>query len=368
MNKLCLNLDTKLTWEHFIEIFNYSHKYVDTYKINLAFIKDDELIKKITHYLSYLKNKLVILDAKYGDIQNTNKYHANYCETLCINGVTLNPFGGLKTLKPFTEIPDILPYIWLQSTETELNLFQEVYKDNILNFAKKTDSGIICPSHMIPNIRKQYPNLPILCPGIGYQGGKIKNEYSHVTYCVGRSILKAKDPEGELCLLRVKINNSNTLNKLKHHGCVLKDDVVLSSGIQSNVYYDLRKAFGCPSTRKALMYQLQKEFKEFEDIGNIISVHSGGTSWGSALAFTLDKNFAYLRSDVKAHGTKSLIEGSYDKNAGKTLLIDDVVTTGNSINNAKSVLETIGINCDYTYVILDRSKGAYMGSYLLFVD
>ena len=368
MNKLGFNLDLRnLTWEQFIEIFNYSHKYVDVYKINVAFIKDNELIKKISHYLSYSKGKSVILDAKYGDIENTNKYYANYCETLCINGVTLNPFGGLETLKPFTE-SSIPSYIWLQSTETELNILQKNYRNSILKFAKDEDTGIICPSNMIPEIRKQYPNLPILCPGVGHQGGKIKDEYNHITYCVGRSVLNAKDPEGELCLLRAKINNSNTLNKLKYHGCVLKHDVVLSSGIQSNVYYDLRKAFGCPSTRKALMYQLQKEFKEFKDIGNIISVHSGGTSWGSALAFTLDKNFAYLRSDVKTHGTKSLIEGSYDKNAGKTLLIDDVVTTGNSINNAKSILNTIGINCDYTYVILDRSKGVYQGSYLLFVD
>lgn len=368
MNKLCLNLDLyNLTWEQFIEIFNYSHKYVDVYKINLAFIKDSELIKKISHYLCCSKNKLVILDAKYGDIENTNKYYANYCDFLSINGVTLNPFGGLKTLKPFIE-SSILPYIWLQSTETELNILQKTYRDSILKFAKQEDTGIICPSHMIPNIRKEYPNLPILCPGIGHQGGKIKNEYSHITYCVGRSVLKAKDPERQLRLLRVRINKSNTLNKLRHHGCILKHDVVLSSGRQSNIYYDLRKAFGCPPTRKALMYQLQKEFKEFKDIGNIISVHSGGTSWGSALAFTLDKNFAYLRSDVKDHGTKSLIEGSYDKNAGKTLLIDDVVTTGNSINKAKSILNRIGINCDYTYVILDRSKGVYRGSYLLFVD
>jgi uridine monophosphate synthetase len=48
----------------------------------------------------------------------------------------------------------------------------------------------------------------------------------------------------------------------------------------------------------------------------------------------------FKRKDVKAHGTKNMVEGFYNRN-DICLLIDDVITSGISI------METVEVNVSY---------------------
>jgi len=45
----------------------------------------------------------------------------------------------------------------------------------------------------------------------------------------------------------------------------------------------------------------------------------------------------FKRKDVKAHGTKNMIEGAYKKNE-KCLIVDDVITSGISIMETVEVI------------------------------
>ena len=48
----------------------------------------------------------------------------------------------------------------------------------------------------------------------------------------------------------------------------------------------------------------------------------------------------FKRKDVKAHGTKNMVEGYYKRN-DKCLLVDDVITSGISI------METVEVNVSF---------------------
>ena len=55
-----------------------------------------------------------------------------------------------------------------------------------------------------------------------------------------------------------------------------------------------------------------------------------------------EKSMIFKRKDVKAHGTKNMIEGVYKKD-DKCLIIDDVITSGISI------METVDVRT-YQYI------------------
>jgi orotate phosphoribosyltransferase len=65
-----------------------------------------------------------------------------------------------------------------------------------------------------------------------------------------------------------------------------------------------------------------------------------------------------IRDHRKEHGTKKLIEGHFPKEKGaKVALIDDVITTGNSISKAIEIVEGEGCKVEKVVVLLDRQQG-----------
>ena len=65
-----------------------------------------------------------------------------------------------------------------------------------------------------------------------------------------------------------------------------------------------------------------------------------------------------VRKATKEHGTQRQIEGPALKGGSRVILVDDVATTGNSLVEAKQVLDKIGVEVDTAIVIVDRCEGA----------
>ena len=65
--------------------------------------------------------------------------------------------------------------------------------------------------------------------------------------------------------------------------------------------------------------------------------------------------FAMIRKEARKHGTNSRIEGAL---GNKILVIEDVATTGGSIEDAVSVLREEGSEVDTALVVVDREEGA----------
>jgi orotate phosphoribosyltransferase len=128
---------------------------------------------------------------------------------------------------------------------------------------------------------------------------------------------------------------------------------ILSSGATSDIYIDFRKAPSHPFLWKQLVELVAEKINKL-DFDYICGVPHGAVPLATALAQRLQMPLLMLRKKAKIHGTKQMIEGEY-KHGKPVLLIEDVVTTGKSLNDAKKVLEENKLVVNDTFCLFNRS-------------
>jgi uridine monophosphate synthetase len=88
----------------------------------------------------------------------------------------------------------------------------------------------------------------------------------------------------------------------------------------------------------------------------IAAIPYAGLPIGIALALELDRPLIYPRREVKEHGTRRAIEGAFEP--GETaLLVDDLITRGDSKLEAIAPLEAAGLTVHDVLVLIDREQG-----------
>jgi orotate phosphoribosyltransferase len=65
-----------------------------------------------------------------------------------------------------------------------------------------------------------------------------------------------------------------------------------------------------------------------------------------------------VRKAAKEHGTQRQVEGPALQANMRVILVDDVATSGKSLIEAKSVLDSMKVKVDRAIVIVDRNEGA----------
>ncbi|MDB4334973.1 orotidine-5'-phosphate decarboxylase [bacterium] len=204
---LCVGLDTDIQKipRHLLDVsdplFAFNKEIIDqtadvtvAYKPNLAFyesmgVKGWVSLEKT---VNYIKNEhpdiFVIADAKRGDIGNTsNMYAKAFFDTMDFDSVTVAPYMGEDSVKPFmTYLGKWVILLALTSnkgaadfqymTEGGEKLFEKVIKtskewgteDSLMYVVGATKA------EMLSDIRKIIPNHFLLVPGVGAQGGSLK--------------------------------------------------------------------------------------------------------------------------------------------------------------------------------------------------
>jgi len=146
-----------------------------------------------------------------------------------------------------------------------------------------------------------------------------------------------------------------------HQNDIIKfGDFTLASGKKSSYYIDLRLVASFPHIFRKMIKNLQKLVSEktgLDNFDSLVSVPTGGLVIGSALAIETVKPLIYVRDKPKDYGTTKSIEGKIFSGM-KVALIDDVITTGNSVINAIKQLKDAGLSISDVYVIINRLEGA----------
>lgn len=201
---LCVGLDTDLTKipQHLLSgadpIFAFNKAIIDatrdhcvSYKINTAFyeasgLKGWEAMEKTVKYIG--TDHFTIADAKRGDIGNTSDQYAKaFFETLPFDAITVAPYMGEDSVKPFLQYENKWAIV-LGLTSNKGAADFELQKagdsllyEKVLTTVSQWGSpdnlmfvvGATQPDEFI-NIRKLTPGHFYLVPGVGAQGGSLK--------------------------------------------------------------------------------------------------------------------------------------------------------------------------------------------------
>lgn len=131
----------------------------------------------------------------------------------------------------------------------------------------------------------------------------------------------------------------------------------LTSGRLSSYYVDLRIIPSFPGAfRKTVESYVQLIQNEVGKVEAIAGVPTAGLPYASAVAYTLGKPFLYPRMEEREHGRKMLIEGVLPPGKHVTML-DDLITTGNSITKAADIVRNEGGVVEDAVVLIDRLEG-----------
>jgi orotidine-5'-phosphate decarboxylase len=207
---LCVGLDADITKipQHLLSeqdpVFTFNKAIIDatkdlcvSYKINTAFyealgVKGWEAMEKTVHYIGDAHFK--IADAKRGDIGNTSDQYAKaFFETMPFDAITVAPYMGEDSVKPFLQHPGKWAIVLALTSNKGANdfelqpMFREDTNHGGLLYEKvlQTVATWGTPENLMfvvgatqadefINIRKIIPNYFLLVPGVGAQGGSLK--------------------------------------------------------------------------------------------------------------------------------------------------------------------------------------------------
>lgn len=151
-------------------------------------------------------------------------------------------------------------------------------------------------------------------------------------------------------------NKQQLIQQLYELGAVQRGDFVLKSGQRSEWYIDLRQVFANPK----LMTTLTKAMCELidpEQVDLVCGVPYGGLPFATLVAYHLDKPLLMVRKNVKNHGRQRLFEGTWEEGQ-RCVIIEDVITTGNSANEIVEQLVAHGLRVTGLVTGVDRKQGA----------
>ena len=115
-----------------------------------------------------------------------------------------------------------------------------------------------------------------------------------------------------------------------------------ASGWKSPIYCDNRITLSYPSVRVFLKQEIAKIVElEYGKPDVIAGVATGAIAIGVLVAQELGVPFIYVRPEPKKHGRKNQIEG-YLESGQNVVVIEDLISTGNSSLNAVDALKEAG--------------------------
>lgn len=427
---LCVGLDPHIAASPAAtaeEVLNYCTRIITTtkdivaaYKPNIAFFESlgVEGLQVLHQVIESIPREVpIILDAKRGDIASTSTAYAKAVfDVYGADCVTLNPYLGYDAIEPFLKDPSKGIFLLCKTSNPGASDIQDLYVQNEIDnstkkpytvfetvailarqWNKNDNIGLVVgATHLnsLRRVRSLSPDMWFLCPGVGAQGGNLKealiaglrSDGMGMLISVSRSISQADEPGKAAERLNIEINQAvDSINRqripghvypdiripagietqpelmiladsLLSAGCVLFGDFELKSGLRSPVYIDLRRLVSYPELLRKITHAYNHLLDEL-DFDLIAALPYAALPIGTSISLARNSPMVYPRKEVKEYGTKIPVEGNYKK-GDRVVLIDDLATTGGSKFEAIEVLERAGLIVEDVVVLIDRQSSA----------
>jgi orotidine-5'-phosphate decarboxylase len=211
---LCVGLDTDLEkippflldsedpiFEFNKAIVDATAQYCIAYKPNLAFYEANGLTgwEALNKTVSYIRNNFpdifIIADAKRGDIGNTSSMYAKaFFDKMDFDAVTIAPYMGEDSVKPFmsyegkwvillalTSNKGAFDFQFIKDQDSGKRIF-EIVLEKSMQWGNDQNMMYVVgatKAEELSSIRKIIPNHFLLVPGVGAQGGSLKEVADH---------------------------------------------------------------------------------------------------------------------------------------------------------------------------------------------
>eukprot|EP00240_Pyramimonas_obovata_P001266 CAMPEP_0118925442 /NCGR_PEP_ID=MMETSP1169-20130426/3322_1 /TAXON_ID=36882 /ORGANISM="Pyramimonas obovata, Strain CCMP722" /LENGTH=489 /DNA_ID=CAMNT_0006866741 /DNA_START=257 /DNA_END=1726 /DNA_ORIENTATION=- len=394
------------------KLIENTHEYCCCYKPNAAFFEcfGASGVEALHQVIALCKEKgvPVLLDAKRGDIGSTSEAYAEAAyKAANADALTASPYMGEDSMEPLmrdsskgifiltrTSNPgasDIQSLSVVDDSGNRAPLYESVAKLAQRWNEKYGNCGMVvgatAPNEMVA-IRKVAPDPWILAPGVGFQGGDlgatvraaVRADGLGLLLPVSRGISRAKDQSAEAKKLRDAINDEREkavvakvaqekaeghagwteskkklADQLMEVGCVKFGTFTLKSGLTSPIYIDLRIPVAYPRLLAAIGEAFLPLLEGLE-FTQLAALPYAAMPIGSAVSLAGSIPMIYPRKESKAYGTKADIEGVF-KAGEQVVVIDDLITTGDSKFEGFAKLESGGLKVKDVVVLIDRESG-----------
>ena len=352
----------------------------------------------------------VILDAKRGDIASTAQAYARAAfYTLGADALTASPYLGRDSLAPFLEDPERGVLLLCKTSNPGAGDLQDLLTFDPQNtggargwqtlfervaalageWNRNDNLGLVAGAthpEALARVRRAAPDLWILAPGVGAQGGDLqaalraglRADGLGLLVPVSRAVSRAQDPRRAAGALREEINAGrraladgdarpvgegalspalvSLADGLLEAGCVKFGQFTLKSGLQSPIYLDLRLLVSRPTllAQAAAAYLPLLHGLAFD---RLAALPYAALPIATAISLQGGWPLVYPRKEAKAYGTRAEVEGTYLPGE-RVAVIDDLATTGGSKFEAIEKLAAAGLQTQDVVVLIDRQSGA----------
>ncbi|BAY77811.1 orotate phosphoribosyltransferase [Nostoc linckia NIES-25] len=393
-------------WEWLQFIISETSDFVCAYKPTLGFyealgIPGLELLHKT---LAAIPSHIpIILDAKHSDLNTSNIFARTVFTEWQADAITLSPYTGQDHVVPFLVYPDKAVFILcctsnpgaeaLQQYPTkESPLYLQIVKES-KNWGTPEQLGLevgTTNSEVLAGIRAVAPERIIMVRSIWAEGANLRQileaglntNGDGLLIPVPQDMLGSPQLSEQIQSLRAEINQIKTeiihenstcsvwfsdvclLNQhpqqdlilqLYDIGCIMFGNFVQASGAVFPYYIDLRKIISNPQVFNQVLTAYEEILKNL-NFDRLAGIPYGSLPTATGLALRLNCPMIFPRKEVKAHGTRKVIEGNF--HPGEiVVVVDDILISGKSVMEGAEKLESAGLNVNDIVVFIDHEQG-----------
>ena len=346
----------------------------------------------------------VILDAKHSDLNTSTIFARTVFTQWQVDAITVSPYAGQDQVAPFLLYPDKAVFVLCCTSNpaaTELQQYPTTASPLYLQVVKAAKAwgtpdqlglevGTTAPA-ILSQIRAAAPERVILARSIWAEGGENLSEILTAglsssgdgllipvpqdllgSELLGKQVQALRDAVNQarvqvvsaastcsiwlpdVCLLTTH-PQMDLILQLYDLGCILFGEFVQASGATFPYYIDLRKIISNPQIFHQILSAYADILQKLE-FDRIAGIPYGSLPTATGLALRLNRPMIFPRKEVKAHGTRRLIEGNF--HPGETVVVvDDILISGKSAMEGAEKLKSAGLNVQDIVVFLDHEQG-----------
>lgn len=149
------------------------------------------------------------------------------------------------------------------------------------------------------------------------------------------------------------MRTEDVIEKFRAMGALLEGHFVLTSGLHSPNYLQCALVLQHPAEAERFGRAIAEDFKQ-DNIQLVASPAIGGIVIGHEVARQLGARFIWTERE---NGEMTLRRGFSVSPGERTIVVEDVVTTGGSTRDTVNALQAAGANVVAAASIIDRSAG-----------